>query len=186
MKLIIGLGNPGKKYQNTRHNLGFIVLDQLASEFGITNYELSKKGQTQYAWVKIGREKIEILKPQTFMNNSGFAVRYAKDHHRNLKNSDICVIHDDLDLKFGEYKIQFGRGPRRHNGVLSIEASLSSKDFWRLRVGIDSRLEAKARGLEVGGKDYVLGDFLPQELKKIKDLSRQITAIIFDRLKLKN
>ena len=101
MKLIIGLGNPGGKYRKHRHNVGFMVVDALAEKLGVGEYELSKKGKAQYAWVNDGKEKIELIKPQTFMNDSGFSIVYAKKKHKDLKISDIYIIHDDLDLPLG-------------------------------------------------------------------------------------
>lgn len=171
----MGLGNPGEKYKKTRHNVGFMVVDAMASELGIKNYELSKKGKAQYAWGKIGQEDLELFKPQTFMNDSGFSVLYAKKNHPNLDSSDICVIHDDLDLPFGKYKIQFGKGPHQHNGIISIEQELGTKDFWRLRIGIDNR----QFGSKKPGEDYVLAKFTSEELKSLNFLieSELIPAI---------
>jgi len=182
MKLIVGLGNPGRKYENNRHNIGFMVIDRLASEFGTTNYELSEEGQTQYAWLKIGREKAEILKPQTFMNNSGFSVGYAKKNHSNLRNSDICIIHDDLDIPLGSYKMQFGKGPRLHNGVNSIEEGLGTKNFWRLRVGINNR-EGNRGESEKSGEEYVLSNFSGQEREILEGtIGERIVPVIKDWL----
>jgi len=166
MKLIVGLGNPGKKYQNNRHNIGFMIIDFLAASFGITNYELSGKGKTQYAWLKMGREKAEILKPQTFMNNSGFSVADVKKNHPDLESCDVCVIHDDLDIRLGLYKLQLGKGPHQHNGVLSVEQALKTKNFWRLRVGIENRIP---RDTSSGsGEAYVLSNFAESELKQLE------------------
>lgn len=165
MKLIVGLGNPGEKYKNTRHNLGFSVVDAVAGELGIENYELSKKGKAEYAWAKIGQEDTELFKPQTFMNDSGFSVFNAKKNHSGLENSDICVIHDDLDLVFGSFKLQFGKGPHQHNGITSIENHLGTKDFWRLRVGVENR--SKNSEVRIKGEDYVLAKFTTEELKSL-------------------
>ncbi|MCL5004013.1 MAG: aminoacyl-tRNA hydrolase [Patescibacteria group bacterium] len=161
MKLIVGLGNPGEKYENTRHNVGFMVVDKIASDFGIKNYGSSKKGKADYAWAEINENKIELLKPQTFMNESGFSVQYAKKNHPELNNSDVLVIHDDLDISLGSYKLQFGKGPKLHNGVLSVERELSTKDFWRLRVGVEGRI--KNSEIRIKGEDYVLANFTRKE-----------------------
>jgi len=171
MKLIIGLGNPGKKYKNNRHNIGFMVVDTLAQELGITTYELSKGGKAEYAWGEVGGEQVELYKPQTFMNDSGFSVKYAKKKHQNLKISDIFVVHDDLDIPFGSYKIQLGTGPKDHKGLESIDAELGTGNYWHVRVGVDNRNNelgimnyGKTR---TPGEEYVLQDFGNEEMKKL-------------------
>src|SRR6187431_1384554 len=103
MKLIVGLGNPGKDYEKTRHNVGFMVVDELL------NNSKTKK-----------LKDLKILKSTNFMNDSGLFVKKILDSN-NLDTGNIYVVHDDLDIKLGEYKIQFGRGPKDHNGILSIE-----------------------------------------------------------------
>jgi PTH1 family peptidyl-tRNA hydrolase len=171
MKLIVGLGNPGEKYENTRHNVGFFVLDRLAAESRAMNYESSKKGKVEYVWVEIDGEKVELVKPQTFMNESGFSVQYAKKNHSGLNNSDVLVIHDDLDIFLGSYKLQFGKGPKLHNGVKSVEDCLGTKDFWRLRVGIDGR--SRKSEVRSNGEEYVLARFSKPELDVLNSLTTQ-------------
>ena len=117
MKLIIGLGNPGTKYEKTRHNIGFMVLDVL-----IKNEQFDSK-------------KVKLIKPQTFMNNSGQEVKKITDYYK-IKPEDIIVIHDDIDLPLGEIKIQQNRSSAGHKGVQSIIDSLGTKDFTRMRIGI--------------------------------------------------
>ncbi len=163
MKLVVGLGNPGEKYKNNRHNVGFMVVDKLAEELGITNYELSKNGRAEYGWGEVGGERVEIYKPQTFMNESGQSVKYAKEKHQNLKASDIYVVHDDLDIPLGGYKIQLGTGPKDHKGLISISQALGSSDYWYVRVGADNR-DSQNR---TPGEEYVLQDFSNEEVKKL-------------------
>ena len=117
MKLIIGLGNPGTKYEKTRHNIGFMVLDVL-----IKNEQFDSK-------------KVKLIKPQTFMNNSGQEVKKITDYYK-IKPEDIIVIHDDIDLPLGKIKIQQNRSSAGHKGVQSIIDSLGTKDFTRMRIGI--------------------------------------------------
>lgn len=162
MKLIIGLGNPGKKYLYSRHNAGFMFLNHLA---GSKKWNESKKGKLHYLWQTINQEEIELVKPQTFMNESGQALVYIKKKHRDFDSHNLFVVHDDLDLFLGEYKIQFGRGPKQHNGLLSIERFLASKDFWRIRIGVKGE---NYRRVKMIGKtmadDYLLKPFGQKEL----------------------
>lgn len=178
MKLIIGLGNPGVKYENNRHNVGFMVVDELAEELGITEWELSKSGKAEYAWGKLGEERTELFKPQTFMNDSGFSVGYAKEKHQNLKISDIYIVHDDLDIKLGEYKIQQGRGPRDHGGLNSIDKVLGTSDYWHVRVGVDNRDQAN----RTPGEEYVLQDFTDQEEVKLKTVIDEVIKKLCKKL----
>jgi len=140
MKLLVGLGNPGAKYLNTRHNLGFMFLDYLQQQ-----QKLDKQ--------------IKTLKPETYMNRSGIAVAKELRFYK-LQPTDLIVVHDDLDLRLGEYKIQFGKGPKLHNGVESVEKILGTKEFWRVRIGVDNR-NAENR---IPGESYVLQSFTPEEL----------------------
>ena len=117
MKLIIGLGNPGTKYEKTRHNIGFMVLDVL-----IKNEQFDSK-------------KVKLIKPQTFMNNSGQEVKKITDYYK-IPAKNIIIIHDDIDLPLGEIKIQQNRSSAGHKGVQSIIDSLGTKDFTRMRIGI--------------------------------------------------
>jgi len=172
MKLIVGLGNPGNKYEKTRHNVGWMVLDALAgsinSKFEIRNPKQIKnnkfefKKQFNVEILKIG--DTILAKPQTFMNDSGIAVKTLSGFYK-IKPEDIFIIHDDLDIKLGEYKIQKGKGPKVHNGVNSVEEELGTKDFWRVRVGIENRMPNdqlqmlnEERG-RISGEVYTLQDF---------------------------
>lgn len=134
MKLIVGLGNPGKEYENTRHNAGFIALDILCNKLS-ASFSLNKKFNAFVAEAKIGREKIYLLKPQTFMNESGLSVRAISDFYK-INPENTTVFHDDKDIAIGEYKIQSGRSSAGHNGVKSIIAHLGTQEFTRVRLGI--------------------------------------------------
>lgn len=159
MKLIVGLGNPGDKYKNTRHNAGYIALDALMRELESEQLKFSEKFEAEHL---IHKELI-LIKPQTFMNNSGKAVKSLAAFYKVPAN-DIYVIHDDLDLKLGDYKIQKGIGPKVHGGINSIEEQLHTKDFWRVRIGVDNRGVSKKDDLtnsagRVLGEEYVLQNF---------------------------
>lgn len=151
MKLIIGLGNPGENYANTRHNIGFVVLDKLNNK----HWQKSKSGLLEYSWFT---PALELIKPLTFMNNSGVAVKYAQTKHHIL-TPNLYVIHDDLDLPLGTWKIQYAKGPKDHGGINDIEQKLGTEDFWRIRVGVDNR-KPESR---VEGEKYVLENFTPEE-----------------------
>ena len=176
MKMIVGLGNPGPKYRNNRHNAGFMLVDYIRRELsGSLHYQYSKNAKADYAWVKISGEKIEFLKPNTFMNKSGASVSYAFKKHKELKLKDIYICHDDLDLPLGKFKIQAGTGPKLHNGIASVEISLGRRNFRRIRIGIDNRMNTE----RIAGETYTLQDFKPEERKMISELF----PAILDRLK---
>ena len=162
MKIIVGLGNPGKKYRSTRHNIGFVVLDELArreipnSKFQITNKFKSEMIQT--------KEYI-LVKPQTYMNDSGVAVAKICRFYK-IKYRDLYIVHDDLDIPIGNYKIQHGKGPQVHNGLLSVEQELGTDQFWNVRVGVENREVRGNKG--VPGVVYSLQDFNHEEKKIIE------------------
>ena len=143
MKLIVGLGNPGRKYERTRHNIGFMVVDAMASRIQNSKF----KTQNDNSKLKINK-KLQcyefrvnnhiLAKPVTYMNSSGSAVSKLATYYR-LRADDIWVIHDDLDIKLGEYKIQKGVGPKLHYGIESINKALGTKQYWRVRFGVDNR-----------------------------------------------
>lgn len=157
VKLIAGLGNPGTRYQWTRHNAGFMVLDRLSEIAGI---QISKKGFSGLCgegWWK--GERLLLLKPLTFMNLSGRSVAEAIRFHK-LSPQDVVVVHDDLDIPFGRVKLKRGGGHGGHNGLRSILAELGNGDFTRVRVGIDRPV----RGDVV---DYVLTPFSREETRQL-------------------
>ncbi len=175
MKLIVGLGNPGKRYEKNRHNVGFMFVDYL-----LTNSKLKiQNSRLQFA-SKIIKGELEkatvyLIKPQTFMNNSGRAVvKFIK--YLKINTKDLIIVHDDLDLRLGEYKMQFGKGPKIHNGILSVEKELKSKAFWRLRIGVDNR-ESENR---VNGEKYVLEDFKKEELLVIQQVFEKSLCYLAD------
>lgn len=134
MKLIVGLGNPGPKYQLTRHNIGFLFVDALAEVFsGARAYKSEFKSETQK--LKIGDEHVIVCKPQTFMNLSGEAVQPILKFY-NLEMRDLLVVHDEVDVPFGQMRFQFKRGHGGHNGIRNIHQMLGSDDYARLRLGV--------------------------------------------------
>jgi len=167
MILIVGLGNPGKKYQYNRHNVGQMFIDYLINELRITDYGL------------------KLIKTDCFMNESGKFIKKLTSHY-SLTTNHLIIIHDDLDIPLGKFHIQFGVGPRLHNGLESIEQNLKSKNFWRIRIGIDARLARRSLG-EGGpltkwteGQTYVLQNFSHQQ--KVL-LESEVFPKIFIRMK---
>jgi PTH1 family peptidyl-tRNA hydrolase len=171
MKLVIGLGNPGEKYQKNRHNTGFIILDELKEAWGFPDFEFSKKFNANTSEGNFEGDKIILAKPQTFMNNSGEAVQKIMNFYK-LSPEDILVIHDDLDINFGELKISNDSGPAGHNGVQDIINKIGTQNFKRIRIGIEGEEKRKTR--IIPGDVFVLKDFSEEELEKIKELAKEI------------
>lgn len=180
MNILVGLGNPGDRYMMTRHNAGAIVLDNLrkvmqCSEFNSNTRifcDVCKTGENIF------------IKPQVFMNESGKAVRSAIDFYKVGDQADsggyknLFVIHDDLDMTLGTYKIQYGIGPKAHNGLLSIYQHLGTRNFWHVRVGIDSReLERN-----IPPTTYVLETFTPLELEKFRQVEMELVKELQQKL----
>ena len=175
MKFIVGLGNPGSKYLHTRHNIGFKVVDQLAAD---QKWRKSSKGKLEYLWLELGGEKVELIKPQAFMNKSGLVIAYVKKKHPQLTGENLFVVHDDLDLKVGSFKLQFGKGPKQHNGLTSIYQHFGTDQFWHVRIGIDGR-----RGDRTTAPDkYVLSSFSTNERSIIEPVINQVIDKLNQRL----
>ncbi len=165
MKLIVGLGNPGKQYENTRHNIGFMVLDNY-----LKNEKWGNKFNAMYVEKNINGEKVFFVKPLTFMNNSGNAVGEFVRYF-DILASDILVIQDDLDLAVGNYKLKVHSSSGGHNGIKSIISCLDNQDIPRLKVGIGSVNKDQVI-------DYVLGKFNKIELETINILMPTFLKII--------
>jgi len=170
MKLIIGLGNPGKEYAKTRHNIGWQVLDLLAGE---DKWSASKKVKAEYLKKEVNGKEVELFKPLTFMNNSGLAVAAALKN-RNLTFQDIIVIHDDKDLPLGRIKVQKGSSSAGHNGVQSIIDHLKTKDFARIRVGVASNNPKKMSDTS----KFVLNRFSFLEKGRVKQAIEEVAGEI--------
>jgi PTH1 family peptidyl-tRNA hydrolase len=134
LRLIVGLGNPGSEYAETRHNAGFWFCERLARELG-TSFARESRYHGYVAKARVGGQDIWLLMPQTFMNRSGQAVQ-ALAHFYRIDAAEMLVIHDELDLPPGQMRLKFGGGLGGHNGLKDITAHLATQDYWRLRVGI--------------------------------------------------
>lgn len=165
MKFLIGLGNPGAQYQNTRHNAGFMFAELMREQLHLPGWVMMKKTNSLIS----KNSEWMLIQPQQFMNQSGLAVRGVLDYYlkfgslssdqkKELLHS-MYVAHDDLDLVVGSNKLQFGKGPKVHNGLKSMYEHLGSNEFWHIRLGVDGR----SQGERQQGRDYVLEDFMPDQ-----------------------
>ena len=175
MKLVVGLGNPGKEYINTRHNIGYSFVDYyLDKKFGDVNW--TKKFDGKYTQVVVDKEKVIFLKPETFMNLSGNSVRKIVDYF-DISLDDILIISDDLDLFVGNYKLRLDGSCGGHNGLRDIENKLGTNKYKRLKIGISNDKNSDT-------KDYVLGKFSKDELESFKTLFHQLSGVLDDYFKL--
>jgi len=176
MILIVGLGNPGIKYKKTRHNVGFLTIDNLQKINQLPPWHFEKKFDSEISQGKINQKKVTLAKPQTYMNNSGVAVKKLI-RNLKLKIENLIVIHDDLDLVLGKFKLQKGRGSAGHKGVKSIIDALGTKDFWRLRIGIKPPF-LKEKKREWVNK-FVLENFTKEEEKIIQGVIKEAIKGLF-------
>lgn len=170
--LVIGLGNPGKEYEKTRHNAGFILLDQLQEKWDFPRFKLEKKFDAEISEGLQNDRKIILAKPQTFMNLSGKSVKKFLDFYKMIPE-EIIVIHDDLDIAMGTLKIATNSSSAGHNGVQSIIDEIGTQEFRRMRIGIGAKT-SDSPTCRLGAHDFVLGKFSQQETKQIIDLIPQI------------
>ena len=162
MWLFVGLGNPGDKYSKNRHNVGFMILDHIADNYPVFSGFRSKfQGETTEG--RLNGQKVVLLKPTTYMNNSGQSVAQAAKFYKMDPNK-VLVFHDELDLKPGEVRVKQGGGNAGHNGLKSIQAHLGTPDFWRVRIGI-GRPQHKGQV-----SNFVLDDFSKAEWEWLEPL----------------
>ena len=169
MKLVVGLGNPGKEYENTRHNAGFLVLDTLAQKLGADLSE--RKHRALCGKAVIGGQKVILLKPQTYMNSSGESIRAAADYYK-VPPEDILVVYDDISLAPGQLRIRAKGSAGGHNGIKSIIAHLGTQEFPRVKVGIGE----KPPRMDLA--DYVLGHFSSGEKKIMEEAAKEAADAI--------
>ena len=174
MKLIVGLGNPGKEYENTRHNMGFMFIDEYAKLKGV---EINKKKfNSLYIDFINNGERTILLKPQTYMNLSGEAVRAYVDFFK-IDVKDILIISDDLDMPIGKIKLRPNGSSGGHNGLKNIEMHLKTQDYRRLKIGI-------SHDKEIDTRDYVLGIISKENKKVIDELKKIVNNVLDDFYKL--
>jgi len=175
MKLIVGLGNPGKKYIKTRHNIGFRVADGLTKKLGSENWQLKSKLKALISEGIFNNEKILLVKPQSFMNLSGQAVKALSTYYK-INSQNIWIIHDDIDLPLGTFKISQNITSAGHKGVQSIIDDLGTKDFVRFRVGIKQDIRYQVSDVrKLNTERFVLEKFTKDEEKIIKQTVKKTT-----------
>ena len=167
MKLIVGLGNPGRKYKDTKHNIGFMCLDYYAN---IHKIKFKKENKFSGEWLKLGN--IVLLKPHTFMNLSGQSIRQTMDYY-NIDIDDVLIIYDDLALPLGKLRLREQGSAGGHNGIKSVIQHLGTQEFKRVRIGIDSNPLIET-------KDYVLGKFSKEDKKQLEMSIEQTSKLIED------
>lgn len=172
MKLIIGLGNPGSQYENTRHNAGFIVLDEIQKSWDFPEFQFNKKFNANISENNKDGEKIILAKPQTFMNLSGQCAKTIADFYK-ISIEDISVLHDDLDIDLGAFKVSLDSSAAGHNGIQSIIDNFGTQKFKRVRIGIEGAEKKKDRLMS--GSDFVLQKFSDEETETIKKLTNEIS-----------
>ncbi len=173
--IIVGLGNPGSEYENTRHNTGRIILMSIFD----TEFSFDKKSNSLISETKIGKDKIKLIAPETFMNNSGKAIAY---YIKNIKSAEkLIVIYDDFNLPIGKIKISFNRSSGGHNGVESIIKSIKTEAFIRIRIGLAPE-NAKGLAKVPHGDDkiekFILGKLKDEENKILKKISKKVLEAI--------
>jgi len=197
MFLIVGLGNHEREYHRHRHNVGFMFVDYItkllngyiAENNNLTMQQFNNaaifkhenKLQAEFVKTNFNGKQLLLAKPQTFMNNSGQAVSKIVSYF-DIRISDLIIVHDDLDIPLGKFKIERGRGPKLHNGIRSIEQQLGTADFWRVRIGVDSRNPEH----HIAGEAYVLENFKPEERKTINEAFPKIWERIQKELLIPN
>ncbi|MBI4160764.1 MAG: aminoacyl-tRNA hydrolase [Candidatus Yanofskybacteria bacterium] len=180
MKIIIGLGNPGEDYDDTRHNVGFSAVDKIAGQERVV-FEFNKKLNAEVVKTRLNNKPAILAKPHTFVNKSGEAAKKLKLFYK-AKPQDIVVLHDDLDIEFGNFKLSFGKDSGGHRGVQSIINHLKTNKFWRLRIGTSNRKlvsarrqkSLKAKKESVG--NFVLSKFTLAEQQELKKTIKKVMA----------
>ncbi len=177
--ILVGLGNPGKEYENTRHNLGRIVLECFRKKCDFSDWKESKKNHGLISGGKIKKSKVMMLEPETFMNKSGLSVSSFIDSRK--KAEKLIVVHDDLDLPIGTFKISYNKGSGGHRGLDSIVKNIKTKEFVRVRVGI-SQFTPTGKLKKPQGEqkvlDYLMSDFSKKDLEILKKIKPKIVQAI--------
>jgi len=176
---IVGLGNPGEEYKESRHNVGRIILEKFRKKFNFSDWEFDKKAQALVSEGKVGKTKTELILPETYMNRSGGSVK--KFVTSKKKAQDLVVVYDEIDLPLGITKIVFNRGSGGHKGIESVMRSLGTKEFTRLRVGISpSTPSGKIKKPKGDQKvvDFVLGKFSKKEQETLKKVEKKMVEAL--------
>jgi peptidyl-tRNA hydrolase, PTH1 family len=179
MRIIVGLGNPGEEYENTRHNTGRFVLRKFLKDYSFPTPVFNKKYQAFSSEGKIGKEKALVIFPETYMNKSGASVSAIVTNKKRAEK--LVVIHDELDLPMGKIKISFNRGTGGHRGVLSVVKALKTEGFTRIRVGISGATASGKLKKPTGDRDvekHILGKWKEKELAELKKVSKTVSQAL--------
>lgn len=171
MKLIVGLGNPGAKYEKTRHNIWFYFLDQRVVQEQLWTWKFEPKYKAELIACSLQGEQLLLCKPQTYMNLSGESVSSIARFYK-IAAKDILVLHDEIDFSVARIALKFGGSAAGHNGLKSIIEKLGTRDFWRLRIGVDRPI------VNSQVSDWVLSGFKPEEKEKLTEKSDEIFGLI--------
>jgi len=177
--VIVGLGNPGEKYGQTRHNIGRVMVDSFAQKQNFSQWDTDKKSKSLISEGVVQKENVILLLPEAYMNKSGLSVKPFITSKK--KAEQLIVVYDDLDLPLGAFKISFGRGSGGHRGLESIIRSVKTKDFIRVRIGITQATPGGKLKKPKGDKkvlDFILGDFKKGEQDGLKKVSKKVIAAL--------
>lgn len=174
MKLVVGLGNPGREYEETRHNIGFQTIDKYANRLGVSITKSKFNGL--YGETLINGEKVILLKPQSYINLSGEVIRKFVDFYK-IDVENILIIHDDLDLAVGTYKLKQKGSSGGHNGLKNIELHLGTQNYKRIKIGISNNKN-------IDTKDYVLGKLSKEETKMLDEVKSIVLSVLDDYFKV--
>lgn len=178
MKLIIGLGNPGKKYEQTWHNLGFSAIEKIRQDLAWPEFKKSIKFKAAISKGELNGETVILAQPQTFMNNSGLSAAAIASYFK-IAPTDIIAIHDDLDLPLGKLRLAADSSAGGHNGIKSLIEKLGTKNFRRVKIGIRSELLSK-----INPADYVLMAYDKKNKKTVDEIISQTAQAVQDLLSL--
>jgi PTH1 family peptidyl-tRNA hydrolase len=181
---IVGLGNPGEEYELTRHNTGRIILSALHKKENLSPFKLDKKLKALVSEGKIGKDKIEVIFPETFMNKSGISVAPLIKNKKQAER--LIVVHDDLDLPLGTMKISFNRGSGGHKGIESIIKAIKTEAFVRVRIGVSPKT-TKGKAKKPKGEEkivnFIIGKFSKLEQETLKKVGKQVAEAIVTLVK---
>lgn len=177
--IIIGLGNPGEEYVNTRHNAGRMAVEAFAKKFDFDGFEFDKKSNALVSVGKVGKTKTTLVLPQTFMNKSGDAVKVFVKNAKQAKS--LVVVHDDLDIGLGRAKMSWNKSSGGHKGVESIMRAVKTEEFFRIRIGI---IPVNAKGIPKRPdvkdfvNDFIIAQFKPKEIDELKKVIKKSTEVL--------
>ncbi len=172
MKLVVGLGNPGKEYENTRHNIGYELADMFAKKYGCA-FRTERKFEADIFDININGEKVIVAKPLTYMNLSGNAVKKIVDFY-NINSQDILIMHDDLDMVLGKIKVVNNSSSGGHNGLKSITKAIQTRDYVRFKIGI------YGKDRTIDAIDCVLGKFSKEQREVLDEVYAKVGNLLED------